>query len=377
MERVTGKLVFPILTGAVVGSVFLGLSFHGIFTINLVFGPEDANRLWNLTPWTTISSYRGPPLDIGCSVPFIPIILVLSRTTIADSILPLIPLFFILRRRAEFSRPYLWPPSAGMTLAALPFIRAGYNALHRRFVLPKAKAWLKEIQPRAGDDTADNMEQVDGVLEAQDDDDGEAIVDIGVGVEVVIGEGMDDEPGQDQEAPEQPIQPPSPQGDQPAEAPTQGPAAGLVQDQPQDREAPADPRADPQGQPDPVPPLIDADAFPALANRNQNIILSTSHLGDLVVGALLFPVVSAAMGQLIAITFPYSWVTPPSTSCYQRPSWPRGILQHRWGRSIVGGCAFIVLKDTVLAYSRWRLARDHRRRRILDYAEKKGKDTAS
>lgn len=33
---------------------------------------------------------------------------------------------------------------------------------------------------------------------------------------------------------------------------------------------------------------------------------------------------------------------------------------------------FVVLKDAVMLYVRWRMARDHRMRRVLDYKGKKG-----
>ena len=368
-ERVAGRLVFPVLTASVLGCVVLGLTVHGVTTVYLLLGKDDFAHLW--TSGHRLSSPLGPiahpPLSLQISLPFIPIILILSRTTIADSLLPMLPIFYLAGRKPSLSRPLSWPPSVGLTLATLPFARAAYNALHKRFILPQQKTWLKEIQPRAGEDMADNQDQVDGEVEDQGDGDGDALVDIELGVEVVV-EDDDDGRDQQQEANE-PVPPREPVGEEvanriPGQELLERAENAELQPHPGDQ----DPAHRDQEE-RPAPPFVDAGAFPALANRNQNIILSTTRLGDLVVGALLFPAVSAAMGQLIAATFPTTWVVPPGR--YAR--WPYGILQHWWGRTIVGGCAFVVLKDTVLGYSRWRVARDHRRRRIVDYEEKKQK----
>ena len=51
----------------------------------------------------------------------------------------------------------------------------------------------------------------------------------------------------------------------------------------------------------------------------------------------------------------------------------RGLLQEKWGRSLVGGCLFVVLKDAVMLYVRWRSAKMHKERRVLDVQRKKAK----
>jgi len=52
---------------------------------------------------------------------------------------------------------------------------------------------------------------------------------------------------------------------------------------------------------------------------------------------------------------------------------PTGLLQTRWGRSVVGGCLFVVIKDMVRVYCRWRMAVSFRERKVLDYDRKRGK----
>jgi hypothetical protein len=38
---------------------------------------------------------------------------------------------------------------------------------------------------------------------------------------------------------------------------------------------------------------------------------------------------------------------------------------------LVGGCLFVVLKDAVMLYVRWRSAKMHKERRVLDFQRKK------
>jgi hypothetical protein len=118
--------------------------------------------------------------------------------------------------------------------------------------------------------------------------------------------------------------------------------------------------------------------------RERNLAtFSTQSLADTIIGALIFPSIAAAMGELLKLSLPASWVKPPAGA--SATSWlggwntaiknrPTGFLQTRWGRSLVGGCLFVGLKDAVLLYVRWKMAQNHRRRRILDHdpKDKKG-----
>jgi hypothetical protein len=79
-------------------------------------------------------------------------------------------------------------------------------------------------------------------------------------------------------------------------------------------------------------------------------------------GALFFPAVSSLMGDLLKISLPKRWVTKPGMSISAT-----GLLQEKWGRSIVGGCLFVVLKDALSLYVKWKRARDQGKRNVLDY----------
>lgn len=88
-------------------------------------------------------------------------------------------------------------------------------------------------------------------------------------------------------------------------------------------------------------------------------------LGSLVnylAGALLWPSVSYGSGSLLRLILPTAWVNKPLSGP------PTGLLQERWGRSLVGGCLFVLLKDAFFLYIKWRKAinRPYRRIRNVD-----------
>jgi hypothetical protein len=86
-------------------------------------------------------------------------------------------------------------------------------------------------------------------------------------------------------------------------------------------------------------------------------------------GAIFFPAVAAAMGEVLKVSLPAKWV--------ERGAGVRvgskGLLMEKWGRSLVGGCLFVVLKDVVTLYCKWRKAKDFGKRKVMDYVGKKEK----
>jgi hypothetical protein len=113
-----------------------------------------------------------------------------------------------------------------------------------------------------------------------------------------------------------------------------------------------------------------------------------------VLGALAFPTLAELSGEVLRLALPTSWTMPEAASAgasvaaggflgalglratpYGSTALRsgRGLLQEKWGRSLVGGCLFVVLKDAVMLYVRWRSARMHRERRVLDFQRKKAK----
>ncbi|MCJ1473785.1 hypothetical protein MMC13_002436 [Lambiella insularis] len=324
-ERVAGKLVVPGIFATLAGSMFTGCWIHGLSSVYLVFGRDDFKYLMG------IDSGEGVSAKWGIGLPLIPMVLVLSRTTLADNILPVLPILFFATQIPDGrgGAMDLWPPSAAMTVATLPYIRGAYNELYKRLFAAKELRWIKEVQPRAAEnaeEAGENHDHWDGVPAAEDDD---AQVGFELNLEVEIFEEE-----------EVPIAAPPPPPGQPG----------------QEQERPGHP-------PDNAPPAPAA----APAPRGNNLIVSTSRVADTIIGALCFPAIASVAGQLIAVGLPKAWTAPSGGR--QRP----GLLQTKWGRTILGGCLFVVMKDTLLLYSRYRIAQDHRKRKVLDYDRRKGK----
>ncbi|KAH8732446.1 hypothetical protein GQ44DRAFT_766586 [Phaeosphaeriaceae sp. PMI808] len=371
-ERLTSTLLLPgfvIVTGT---ALYSTLTLAGTHTIYQIFGTKDALQILAplyQVPDTQIESpimrlfthlHRHWRLDLG--LPLIPTVLVASRTSFADSFLPFLPLIFFVSsgQPGDEMLQLQWPPSAAFTFAALPYIRGFYNAFYERVCLPREQRWLKEIQPRAGtEDAADAQEEVADEQEQHlHDHDHDAVN----GVEIELDFDIFADWNNGGEAEHNIAEANHPQA-RPIDAP------------PLDHQEPA---------PAPNVPLQPAQPRPQHIRRERNIAFSTSGLADTILGALIFPSIAAAMGEILRCALPASWVTPPSgaPSISWLGGWiatggkigtkgrPTGFLQTRWGRSLIGGCLFVGLKDAVLLYVRWRTAQMHRRRRILDHDPK-------
>lgn len=306
---------------------------HGLYTVFMIFGKHDAIRLLG------IESQEGVSARWGFGLPLIPIVLVLSRTTLADNLLPVLPILFFATQSPQNENLdlTLWPPSAAMTVAALPYLRGAYNEVFKRLFSERQKRWNKEIQPRAGE-TGDDGTPANGQ-------------DAGIGGQADAEDGLNFELNVEVEIIEEGEEEADLGNNQPQQGPNANGAAAVAQGD----------AGQNQAQPQPQPPRP----------RQNNLIITTSQLADTFIGALAFPTISAAMGAILKAALPKTWTSPPGLWDRRRA----GLLQTRWGRTIVGGCLFVVLKDTLLLYSRYRLAQDHRKRKVLDYDRKKGKAT--
>ncbi|OAL00344.1 hypothetical protein IQ06DRAFT_293704 [Phaeosphaeriaceae sp. SRC1lsM3a] len=388
-ERLTGTLLLPgfaLVTGTALWST---LTLAGTHTIYQLFGTEDAMQI--LAPLYAMPDPRltSPVmrmlvhlqqhwrLDVG--LPLIPSVLIASRTTWADSVLPFLPLIFFVSsgQPGDDVVQLQWPPSAAFSFAALPYIRGFYNAFYDRVCLPREQKWLKEIQPRAGTEDAEDA-QGDHDHDHAHDHDHEVVEQVEIEVDFDIF-GNWDGGAENHEV----------QGDAPAPAAQNN--APPINAPPQDDDMPALIPADAQdAAPAPNIPRQPAQPRRQRVRHERNIAFSTTSLADTILGALIFPSIAAAMGELLKFSLPSSWVKPPSNS--PAMSWlggwitsggrvgsksrPTGLLQTRWGRSLVGGCLFVGFKDAVLLYVRWKMAQNHRRRRILDHDSKKGEGRA-
>lgn len=82
---------------------------------------------------------------------------------------------------------------------------------------------------------------------------------------------------------------------------------------------------------------------------------------------LLLPRISGIVGQLLEISLPRAWVVRPP---HRRPT---GLLQEKWGRSLVGGCLFIILRDAVNLYTKYRRVQVKQHRKIQNIDRRRGK----
>jgi hypothetical protein len=329
VEYAASRMVLPtILMGGSITVIYMS-STYGILALQTILSQEDFERIFferTDSPASIFRKFTGTAL--------IPWLLIFSRASFSDPFFPIIPmLYFVTQPKpdplVEFSS---WPPSAGLSFALIPFARAAYNAYYEHVWAPHEKRWLAEITPRPATETRNNEDDV-------------ADMEIEIGVEEVEEGGEDDDDTDDED-----------DGDErpPAEAP---PLAAR----PLDEAAPALP----------VDALLEANVQRnvvvngnARAAPRRELSISISRVAKSIMGALVFPGISALMGDLLRTALPASW-----TRLYPGQK-PTRFLQTRWGRSIVGGCLFVVLKDTVTLYVRWKMAQNHQKRQIANYKKR-------
>ncbi len=102
---------------------------------------------------------------------------------------------------------------------------------------------------------------------------------------------------------------------------------------------------------------------PPPAENAQPPITTLNAIMNRMVSSLLFPAVCYGAGELLRLVVPQAWARPPG---YRHPF--TGLLQQRWGRSLVGGCLFVVLRDAFALYLKYRRVqvKQHRRVRNVD-----------
>ena len=342
IERATGRLEIPVVFVTLAGAVITGCWMYGFSTIYVLFGPEDADRLLGMNK-------NGMDAKWGLGLPFIPVVLVAARTTYADNILPILPIFYFASSSAQ-RESRIWPPSAAMAVASIPYIRGIYNTIYKNFFADREKAWLKGVQPRATEGEEDGGQEQNHEAAGNGAAHG---MDFQLDLEVdIVEEEVEEVENQQQRQPADNV-------------PAAGEGAGNNQQQ-----NPIPPRNQNQHQhPNAQQPMNWNDR-----PLNQgNIYIDARRVPKLVIGALIFPSISAAVGALLQVALPKTWTTPPG----RWDRYPTGFLQSRFGRSFVGGCLVVALKDTISLYTKYRKAQNHKHRRIVDYQSKKGKAAPS
>jgi hypothetical protein len=361
-EQGMARALIPGLITIFSGSMWTGCMVYGMSTIYLIFGTVDGNTILGrpalmdhggfevslpdarflfrlLLPFT--SPLGGWSWRLGLGVPLIPVGLVLSRTKWGKIALPAISILFLGDGEEQsWFRNATWPPDAAATFTILPLVRTAYYELYDYFFAGLERQWYNELSTRGGDD--DNGDEVrfgdDGEDHDHDHDNEEMVLEVNLELDL-----LDEEDAELEEAVVQEV-----------EALADG---GL----PDGQEIPLMPD---QGQEDGAP-IPAAAPGPLHEQRGNGLVLSAARIADTIIGALLFPSVSAAMGHLLKISLPRSWTA--GTWATGRT----GLLQEKWGRAVVGGCAFVVMKDALMLYVKWKTAQTHRRRTVLNYDRKK------
>ncbi|KAF4550851.1 RING-variant domain-containing protein 2 [Elsinoe fawcettii] len=409
-ERASAKMVTP--SAVVVGFETIRQAFvaHGMYTIVAIFGTDDArrilrpflsSRLYEIWDFETRAQELRDHWRLHLGLPLITPMLILSRTSLADSVLPVLPIVFFATQgdavSEAFSEPTYWPPSASLTFAVLPYLRGAYNAYYQRLWSGHEKRWLKEIQPRNGEsqegeaNAEGNAENNDNVVAEE-----EGVFEIRVDGNI-WEDWNDNEERQEQADPQ--AQPNPQEADNRAAIDAMIGAANEANDRnaeqqqahplnapPLDADAGPDVRLNEPPEhvdiPRNPPPQQQEPARPAPQNppnAERRLSISTTGLAEKVLGALLFPTIASLSGELLRLCLPAAWTTPVLARTWRtglgRTKFT-GLLQEKWGRSVVGGCLFVVVKDAVMLYVRWKMAQQHRRRRVLDYDRRKAKATS-
>ncbi|TVY28156.1 E3 ubiquitin-protein ligase, partial [Lachnellula hyalina] len=365
-DRIQGfarALILPSAVSAVVGCTYSGFFVYGLNTIIVVFGPEKAGQIllsamktpsrFNTTSWPRLvrdvlhiaergllasdpfipGAYTSWRLGVG--LPLIGPTLILLRTRVSELFFPLLaPIYFIQPSNQDV---FNWPPTPGLTFATIPYLRVAYSRLYRYAFADLEKKWDLAVQraPREGE-TAEQIAQ-DRMNGDAADGQGNAII------EIEIGEGIfgDAQP------------PPNPQRVDAAQLADAH--AGRMRDF-------ALRRAE-GGEAD-LPPN-DAPVQNPQVNRNWQRDINLADVATTAIGALAFPVISSLMGDVLNFVLPAKLV---GRGFYMKIG-PKGLLKERWGRTIIGGCLFVVLKDVVTLYCKWKKARDFGKRKIIEYVK--------
>lgn len=328
VDRTIGQLVIPGLGLSLFGTIWTGFCIHGITAVHIVFGHRDARLILH-------SAVSHGILNVA-AYGLVPLSLIFSRTNYADFVLPGGTLFLLatqLRENFEIDMT-IWPPKASTVFACLPAIRSGYNFCYEKAFGELNRKWISEVQPRQGEDTTPNEADAANAAEEAADGGGAFVVEL----DINLGGGVEeDDAAGDDEAP-----PPGAEANDNFNAGGDGAAANG------NANAPAAAAAG-------------NGIHQIIGQRGEDIIDGTG-LGESILGALAFPWVSAAMGGLLTYAIPATWMTNANWM-NGRP----GLLRNRWGRTVVGGTAFVVMKDAVMLYCRWRIAKGFRERKVMDF----------
>ncbi|EXF74191.1 hypothetical protein CFIO01_06785 [Colletotrichum fioriniae PJ7] len=361
-----------LILGGIGAGTWVSLAMYGNIAVRVFAGPEATYRFF-----FNDRNPRGVPMVNWIHVAILPTI---APALVLGSSVPILGNVFFMPVAALYGVFHLakddhffsWPPSPQLAAACFPYIRAVYNNLWHEFVCPYEKRWertiagLPEPAPQANNrpngnrrrrgrnndganEAARNVGLVGGLIDAAID-----MLDIpDVEMEVELEEV---EMGQDHDVVNLEILVEEIEEAHAAEQENGGGdiAAALPAQLPQ-------PGNEPQQAAVAAPQQPAAQPAPA-APRQRGIQASLKDVTNAIVSTLLLPVFSAAMGEAIRLALPKHWTFPAGT--FGRFKIRTGLLQEQWGRNLVGGCMYVVIRDVFRLYTKYRLAKNKPLRKI-------------
>ncbi|KAH6678182.1 hypothetical protein B0J14DRAFT_582118 [Halenospora varia] len=369
VQMLAKSCILPFAASGLLGCCYSGLFVYGLNTLNIVFGPEEATRTLNLirgqqvidtasqvglllrrlTKVAMITDPFFPTMNwkVWVTVPLIGPSLVLLRTNLAGFLPVMFPIILV---NPAYRVIIDWPPSPGLVFAVVPYLRLSYNSLYKHTFGNLEKKWELAVQrkPREGE-TAEEIAQ-----QQRDEEDG-AIFEVIVEEEEI---------------------PPGPGRRLNNNNNNNGMADGdmvLVghDGQPEARIHDIDGHEQGEHNHDHEHVRVHDHnhQHPHVHHDEWNFRrdISVTQLASTVTGALFFPYISSMMGDLLYYTLPDKLVGRSIAMKWSG----KGLLKEKWGRTVVGGCLFVVLKDVITLYCKWRKAKNAGKKRIMDYVAPK------
>ncbi|KAI6246243.1 hypothetical protein HI914_05791 [Erysiphe necator] len=411
IQRITNAMVLPGAAASLIMCTYAGLLVYGMNTIKIVFGNEDALKIMKASTiqteniWGTTrilaniikqfdpllpSTYPLDFLKVFIGTPLIAPSLIILRTRWAHRAFSfLLPLHFMNPANQKIS----WPPPPGLVFATLPYLKTAYNELHRYLFGRLESNWDMAVQrkPRAGETREEiafeaEREDTEGFLEirlALTEENDVRIPEQGGNLPTDVGRAQQlhqlNLPRV--QIPIENIQEQAERlnNNEVANARNEGSNSLPLPNDSQNNDNEDGPNLVQLEEPDFVVPRRNDHHANAERNAGRNIPPNddrtvvhhyhASQLISLVIGALSFPTVAALAGDILKYTLPSSLVTPQLTYSWGIRSFKRGILTEKWGRTVVGGCLFVLLRDAVILYCKWKKAREFGKRVVVDYVK--------
>lgn len=328
IDRTYSRFVLPGLAASLTGTILSGCYMHGRWAVSMVFGHDAAMQIYRNALHNEHSGHL-------LAYSLVPLNLIFARTRYADFVLPSSTLYLIgTQLNSDYGFDWTtWPPHPATAFALLPAVRQSYNWLYEQAFGELNRKWIKEVQPRREEGYEGQEGNIANILNEHEAEMAEAGDDGGVVLELELNLGAVEN---DEEALAEVID--------------------AAQQEARDQEADGQPQADEGNGGGRVHQLL----------GDNELMDDTSSIGQLVIGSLVIPAVANVAGNLLQLALPLSW-TRAVSSRYARPN----LLSNKWARSLVGGLAFVAVKDMLVLYCRWRLAEGHKKRKIMDYDKKK------